>query len=654
MTPAGNRRGFVAGLLGSSLLGLTGDNHAAQAARGSERPRSSLEIADFVTGTADHAAAASAAFATLPAEGGELVFGPGVWLLDRPLHFDGKPIRIRGAGNGVTVLAVRHRGTAISAAQNRLADLAHMTSISDLTLRMIAPGAADCAIAISYAEIPSWPLPTITIENVSILGVLAPSATDGPAGPAHFTTGIRLTGGWQTRLRRVSYAGPGFRPDSMMGATAFLELDRCVETVANDCEIYYAGTAVRQVGLCEGVNFTNPIVVGCHWFLDQVGSFEGAYHVRLNGLWLQGGEINTYLGGFRVRRTVSALVTGTEFNRYLDSGSAGYTAFDLIDCQEWTVSTVKMNAAHAATTATAIRLTASGGKVEPTANSFVGIVLTGFDNACILGPGCRRNMVHGIIDTTGATVDLIGGTGASSTAFRDEGESNLLTWLTSEGQVAYAQDLVGFAGRQGQLLAAIANVDGAVNYLRQTPSVAGEVPGVASVGPAGAVSFRLDTQGQAPIILGAPVVPAVGETYAIGSPSHCFSEAWLTHGVVQGAEGKHKTDVTKCRLGTAFVLALEPITYRLQGDDAGLLHHGFRAEDVGAAGALPEGQFAGHRRSTSGRSDGLITTELLAPLVVAFQQMEERLRLQTERLDGLLQQHGSGLDKDGAERPVPR
>jgi hypothetical protein len=152
MTPAGNRRGFVAGLLGSSLLGLTGDNSAAQAARGSERPRSSLEVADFVTGTVDHAAAASAAFATLPPEGGELVFGPGVWLLDRPLHFDGKPIRIRGAGNGVTVLAVRHRGTAISAAQNRLADLAHMTSINDLTLRMIAPGAADCAIAISYAE----------------------------------------------------------------------------------------------------------------------------------------------------------------------------------------------------------------------------------------------------------------------------------------------------------------------------------------------------------------------------------------------------------------------------------------------------------------------------------------------------------------------
>jgi hypothetical protein len=749
------RRRFLGSVAsGIALMGF--DAHAA-----SRRPAHIAHVDDFVASTPDHSSAANAAFASLPPEGGEVVFSGGDFILATPLLGQDKSVTVRGAGVGVTNLIVAHNGTALSIVQHGQNGLGRTVNIRDLTLRALRDGGT--AIEIGYDKVDSWPLPTATIENVGIFPVFAEKLENSGA----WTVGIRLRNAWQPRLRRISFCGrpePGAHPSPI---SAFIECDGTVELIASDCEAYYADTVVRQASYCEGINFDCPIVVACNWMIKQEQHYPGPLDLKLNGIWVSGGEINTFRGVFKLERSFNALITGTEFNRFLDSGE-DYAVFDLTDCQNWAVSAARLNSAHAAATATAIRLRTTSPRHATSGNCFVGLILTGFGKSCDLGRGTIRNIVQATVNEMGATPEMIAGTNLSN-VYIDHGTDNSISWTTNGGWTAHSADLIGIAGRQGQLLAGVDNVEGAANHVRLTAAATGSAPSIGfsgdpdasgaiaasgagrialrngrgpiaelgggganhlrivsgpqgepvrleTAGPGAATPLSLAPQGEAAVLLGGPLAPGRDDALALGGPKARFASAWITTGVIQTSDPAFKRDVTACLLGRDFINRLRPVSYRrtrgqpeearmapamraetrtietvelVDGravlrrenvmemvpavdllplfDEAGQpalgpdgrqrmhpvprmarvepqhpqpvddgLYHGFLAPEVGEAGACADGRFAGYVASPE--VAGLISTELIAPLVAAFQELDAIVRAQAEIIARLTSQ----------------
>ncbi len=461
--------GAVAANVSGASVAATLSPNAARSL--GDRVSDVANVKDWLAISGGAAQAANAAFASLPASGGEIVFPAGTYTLTGPIVCSGKPVTIRGAGPGLTVLDVAHPGVGISVSQG--AAIANKVNIRDLTLQASYATPSASAISVSYAAVSSYYLPTLTIADVEIINVL-----NAGGGAQSFTCGILLSGCWQPRLDRVRMSGSGLQADGAsfkaLTGTCFLNLSQTYELVATGCEVYYIDTVLLQTGYCEGFNFSAPIVVGCNWFIQQQGSFISPGALSGQGLWVSGGEIACYNGAFNLTQFAAGFVTGTEFTRYLDSGAEGWTAFALLDCQSWTISGCRANGGIDNATATFFKLTASG-KVNTGAayNVLSGNSFQNIGTTVSFGPGTILNTATGELSAIGATPE---------NSFVDLGTGNAISWTAANGYTASTAPAIGFSGGAGQLLFEIANVGGAVNQVQVTPAATGQAPSVAFLG----------------------------------------------------------------------------------------------------------------------------------------------------------------------------
>jgi hypothetical protein len=122
------------------------------------------------------------------------------------------------------------------------------------------------------------------------------------------------------------------------------------------------------------------------------------------------------------------------------------------------------------------------------------------------------------------------------------------------------------------------------------------------------------------------LLPVTTATWALGSTTKRWSEAWVTAGAFNSSDARLKKNVTPVSLGLDFINDLRPVEYDWINPSLTGHHYGFLAQDV-----LPLG-FAGV--DTSNPNEYAIRyTDLIAPLVKAVQELSaevQRLRAAQE------------------------
>jgi hypothetical protein len=137
------------------------------------------------------------------------------------------------------------------------------------------------------------------------------------------------------------------------------------------------------------------------------------------------------------------------------------------------------------------------------------------------------------------------------------------------------------------------------------------------------------------VTVAATLRPATDNAVTLGGAGARWSAVWSATGTIQTSDSRQKTDIEPSDLGLDFILDLIPIKYRwiVGGTEDGeprpgrRTHYGLMAQQV--LDALKGRDFAGHILADPNDPDseqGLRYDAFIAPLIVAVQELDERLR----------------------------
>jgi hypothetical protein len=150
-------------------------------------------------------------------------------------------------------------------------------------------------------------------------------------------------------------------------------------------------------------------------------------------------------------------------------------------------------------------------------------------------------------------------------------------------------------------------------------------------------AVRMDTTG----VRVAGDIGATGDVRAVGDVH--AATLHTSHGVVNTSDARGKEQIRPCHLGLEFVGCLRPVCYRMHGaDHAGLLAQDVR--DALAATGADTSQSAMWRLSDPSdltSPQQICYTQLIAPLVVAIQELQARLQA-VEHQAGVCKQRRRG------------
>lgn len=141
------------------------------------------------------------------------------------------------------------------------------------------------------------------------------------------------------------------------------------------------------------------------------------------------------------------------------------------------------------------------------------------------------------------------------------------------------------------------------------------------------------TNGLATVAAG--IRPATDNGMTLGASGARWSTIWSATGTIQTSDARQKIDIEPSDLGLDFILALVPARYRFEvgGHEDGVprpgsrMHYGLLAQQVQSV--LGGKDFAGHVLADPADPDseqGLRYESFIAPLVMAIQELEARLR----------------------------
>ncbi|WP_332698274.1 DUF2793 domain-containing protein [Devosia sp.] len=130
--------------------------------------------------------------------------------------------------------------------------------------------------------------------------------------------------------------------------------------------------------------------------------------------------------------------------------------------------------------------------------------------------------------------------------------------------------------------------------------------------------------------------PATDNAVTLGGAGARWSAVWSATGTIQTSDSRQKADIEPSDLGLDFILDLIPIKYRwiVGGNESGVprpgrrTHYGLLAQQV--QDALGGVDFAGHVLADPADPDseqGLRYDAFIAPLIMAVQELEERVRM---------------------------
>lgn len=450
-----------------------------------------INVVDFgaSTSSADNSAAFNLAFAALPASGGEVFIPSGDFILTSGIVLPSKALVIRGAGKGVTRLHFRHTGIGFDCTQT--------TSFNKVVFRDFsayaesAAGQTAAVARLTYPAQVSFGYVTSYIANVECFSY--PNAQNGTAPfPQTFLRGFILNNCWSTQADNISWFGP----PSAAGATssALFELNGSIDTRITGVQAYYGHAVVLQTGYCEGIYFTNPLVVGTDYLFTQTDITTWPTYAPgklvLLGLWASNGEVNTNLGTVRASAVGGGFFVGLDITR--DGGPAtAQSFFSFTDVSNFSVVACSFNGGPSAGQDIAFNFSST---FNSSHNTIAGCQFGNMATAILINNG------NGTVALTAFGLNV--GTMPLNTAFIDNSNSsvdNLITFQTTASgstpaATASTKDHI-FASADGSPVLRLSNVLGASNYVTLTAATSSNPPTIAFDGSDGTVNGVIQTKG---------------------------------------------------------------------------------------------------------------------------------------------------------------
>lgn len=454
-----------------------------------------LNVLDFgaTTNGTDCSAAFNAAFAALPNTGGELFIPSGDFTLAAPLVWSGKPLVIRGAGKGQTRLHLQHTGIGFDLSQTNPFNKSVLCDFSAYAEN--TTGQTGAVARLSYPSEPSFGYVSGHISDIECFGY--PNSENGtPPFPKTFLRGFVLINCWSLQINNVSWFGP----PSAAGASssAVVELNNSFDTRINGVQAYYGDAVVLQTGYCEGIYFTNPLVVGVDYLFAQtdITTWQGYApgKLMLLGLWAANGEVNTNLGTVRASNVGGGYFVGLDISR--DGGpNAQQIFFNLTSCSNFYIVGCNFNGGP------------SGGSSQDIAFNFTSTFNSSGNTigACQFGNMATVVKINGSNGTVGLTTFALNpGNVPLSTAFIDNSAPNVGNFLTFQSPasstapsgLANTKSHV-FTASDGSVLYVINSVLGAANFVRHEAATHSNPPSIIFDGSDGTVNGVIQTKGGA-------------------------------------------------------------------------------------------------------------------------------------------------------------
>jgi hypothetical protein len=457
------------------------------------RALDTLNVLDFGASTSggDSTAAFNAAYAALPASGGEIFMPAGDYQLASSLTWSGKPVVVRGAGKGVTRLHIQHTGIGFDFSQTNPFNKVVLREFSAYAESQSGQTAAVARITFS-AQV-SFGYVSAFITDIECFGY--PNGNNGtPPFPQTFLRGFVLNNCWSVQVNNVSWFGPPATAGSTNSAV--VEVNGAIDTRINGVQAYYGHAVVLQTGYCEGIYFTNPLVVGVDYLFTQtdITTWPGYTPTRLMllGLWCANGEVNTNLGTVLASAVGGGYFLGVDITR--DGGpSTAQSFFHLTDVSNLFV--VGCNFVGGP----------SGANRQDIAFNFNS---TFNSSNCTVG-GCQfQDMATAILINNGngtvalTTFGLNIGNVPMATAVIDNSASNVGNYIAFQAPstaaapagIACTKDHV-FAADDGTTTFRINNIGEAANYIRHQAASASNPPTIAFDGTDGTINGVIQTKG---------------------------------------------------------------------------------------------------------------------------------------------------------------
>ena len=423
--------------------------------------------------------------------GGEIFIPAGDYWLAGSLIWANKAFTLRGAGKAITRLHIQHTGVGFDISQtvptNRVV-------LRDFTAFAENMGGQTAAVArFNYPQVTSFGYVSAFITDIECFGY--PGSANGTAPfPQTFLRGFVLNNCWSVQVNNVSWFGP----PSQAGATssAVIEVNGTIDTRITGLQAYYGNAAVLQTGYCEGIYFTNPLLVGVDYLFNQtdITTWPGYLPTRLMllGLWAANGELNCNLGTVRASAVGGGYFVGLDITR--DGGpNTAQSLFNLTNVSGFFIVGCNFIGGP------------SGGSKQDIAFKFQST----FNSSGNVIGGCTFQNMATIIDigssnsTVGLTTFGLNPNNVPlSTAFIDNSaasNSNMVTFQTPATSTAPSghantKDHL-FAAADGSPLFRINAVTGSQNYLRTQAATAGNPPAIVFDGADTVINGVIQTKG---------------------------------------------------------------------------------------------------------------------------------------------------------------
>ncbi len=486
---------ITAPVAGPVTLGTVAVSGAGPGRTLAEIETDSLNVLDFgaTTNGTDCSAAFNAAFTALPNSGGEIFIPSGDFTLASPLAWSGKALVIRGAGKGLTRLHFQHTGIGFDVSQTNPFNKFILRDFSAYAEN--TTGQTGAVARFTYPNEPSFGYVSGHISDIECFGY--PNSQNGaPPFPQTFLRGFVLINCWSVQINNVSWFGP----PSVAGASssAVIELNRAFDTRINGVQAYYGDAVVLQTGYCEGIYFTNPLVVGVDYLFTQtdITTWPGYTpgKLMLLGLWAANGEVNTNLGTVSASNVGGGYFVGLDISR--DGGpNVQEVLFNLTSCSNFYVVGCNFNGGPA------------GGSSQDIAFNFTSTFNSSGNTigACQFSNMATVVKINGSNGTVGLTTFALNpGNVPLSTAFIDNSTPNVSNYLTfqSPASSTFPSGLANtknhvFTASDGSVLYVINSVLGAANFVRHQAATHSNPPSIIFDGSDGTVNGVIQTKGGA-------------------------------------------------------------------------------------------------------------------------------------------------------------
>ncbi len=140
------------------------------------------------------------------------------------------------------------------------------------------------------------------------------------------------------------------------------------------------------------------------------------------------------------------------------------------------------------------------------------------------------------------------------------------------------------------------------------------------------------------------ISPATDNSYTLGNATYRFTEVYAANGVINTSDARAKMNITGTDLGLEFISKLKPVSYQWKDGIDKDVYYGFLAQDIERLILETRENEAPTSIVTYDESSdryGVRYTELIAPLIKAFQELYEMVTGHSEKIESQTQEISS-------------